>query len=149
MLEAPIREENDNSGFYPTREATPSTVYGSAPIRNDSGNTGSYPAREERGIVNRAIVLLPASNAQAYQSTALALPDLTNGPVSRIDPNWSPFQTLADVFLNTFSGGYQQPTQPTGIVAVEPDTGTSGTGLVILLLAAAGFAVYWFYFRKG
>lgn len=150
MLDAPTRDDYTAFDRITPMRADNTVSGGTAPIRQDANTiTPLYPSRDSRTVTGRGVIFVPSSQAQNYSTTALSLPTAMNGPVSRIDPNFSPFQTLADVFLNTFTGGYQSPTPPTGIVAVSPDSGSSGTGLVLLLLAAAGFAVYWFYFRKG
>jgi len=61
----------------------------------------------------------------------------------------SPFGTLSDLYLRMFgpSPGYSGG-QPSQVAAIP--VGESGGGnnlLLILLLGAAGFGVYWFYYR--
>lgn len=61
----------------------------------------------------------------------------------------SPFGTLADLYLRMFgpSQGYSGG-QPSQVAAIPVSEGGGNSSLLLLLLlGAAGFGIYWFYYR--
>ncbi len=129
--------------------------------RSGSGDSGSSsqltrwlaPTRES--IMQRSFAGSLGSASDAVQSaTGGAIAATTATAATAIEavrryPGNDPFSVLADIYSSMFGG--DGPQAGTTQYSVVPQTvgGSSGnTFLIILILAAAGFGIYWFYFRK-
>jgi hypothetical protein len=133
------------------------------PARNGNSNTGvsaqrttlpvATPQRPQDTMINRAVMpsrsIAVVSGGNTPSSGAGATGAQNNQPYWS---EFSPFQLLADVYRNTFGNSY--PVVPTGQQQIVPvpvgeSGGSGGNSLMILLiLAGAGFAVWYFYFRN-
>lgn len=82
----------------------------------------------------------PSSNIQANDSTG----DI-NLPIYGMD---NPFNILGDAFMRAFGGQTYSPPRESERTVIE-SAGSSNTGIILVVLAAVGFGVYWFYFRKN
>jgi len=68
----------------------------------------------------------------------------------------NPFDTIASVFERAFAIQADEPARPVVVVgdatqkqmAKSGGGGAGSLGLIMILIAGAGFAVYWFYIRK-
>lgn len=161
-----------------SRDQTPRAIeiVGTAPsadrslseTRDPISRSGSTAASAATGSNDRWLSplrenIIPRSFGSVLGSSSDAVVSATGGTIAattatsataleaiRRYPGNDPFSVLADIYSSLFGG--DNPQAGTTQYSVVPQTvgGSSGNSLLILLiLAGAGFAIYWFYFRKG
>lgn len=165
---------NMAESFTTTRDATPRAIEvinsdrgvseTRDPISRDGSNgaSASSGSQNDRWLAPTREAIAQRSFGSVLGSSSDAVVSATGGTIAattatgataleaiRRYPGNDPFSVLADIYSSMFGG--DNPQAGTTQYSVVPQTvgGSSGNGLTILLiLAAAGFAIYWFYFRK-
>lgn len=158
---------DDSRGIIPTGSGlngrtgstTLAPVDRSVPIRPDNyASRGAVDTGRTVSAVDPSSIPVstpPAQTPSILGGGATPVSGSSNGP-NASGPIYgdSPFGTLADLFLRTFgasqAGGNAATTANAPITAAVP-VGTTGGGgsaiWILLLLGAAGFGIYWYYYR--
>jgi hypothetical protein len=124
----------------PREEGRGVTISRGLPFREQSGT--------ELAEINRRILEnlripfgSPSTNVQAS--------DPTGNGLLPIYGTGSPADILADAFLRSFGGAvYNPPRQSERTVIESAGSGAGGSFTIIIILAAVGFGIYYFYLRK-
>lgn len=145
------------------REPTVSRDSGRAIETSGGGDSSRWlaPVRESTSLVRQS----PRSeSATPYVAQPINWPSWGMGPIGGSSgttstdvavPGWESdsgyplFDTMADLFLQAFGADNPRSTETQYSVVPQEVGGSGGNSLLMLLiLAGAGFAIYWFYFRK-
>ena len=151
----PNQIEPASRALAPQREPVASRTVGAissdAPAPVSNVRALEYPRPRVAPRLVGAIGGVDASGGSGSGGSGSGAGSQVDDVIKRLYSGDDPFSKLADLALRLFGADNSSATTPTqySVVPTQVGGGSSGTLLIVLVLALAGFGVYWFYFREA